>query len=182
MVNLDDDPPSWLAWPGHWGGSQPRVPLIDSWSPVGPAQHEQWHEPNKLLAKARGHEPEELPPAPHVQLRRWLGHLVMGFTVEAPVAGLDRSDRIVLTVNSPDNQKPPRTYTFAVDNALRGRIVSTRELDPSNGYDIRASIVDVNGKATAVTRRDLPALGPLRRLLSGLQSLIHDLRLALRRR
>jgi hypothetical protein len=182
LVDLDQDPPGWLAWPGHWGGTQPRIPLIDSPSPPGPAAHEQWEDPKELLAKARGHESRQAPPAPGVRLRRRLGHLVLGFDVEAPIEGLARTDRIVVTVNSPGEHAPPRTYTFPVDSALRGRIVTTRGLDPSRSYDIRTSIVDVTGLPTAAASTALPALGWIGRLLAGFHSLIHDLRLALRRR
>jgi hypothetical protein len=180
LVALDEEPPSWLSWPGRWGSTQPRIPLIDSWSPVGPAQHEQWLDPKKLAAKARGHEPQALPPAPRARVHRRLGRLVIQYDVSAPVDGLDRSDRLVLTVNSPDEQSPPQTYTFSVDDALRGRIVTTRQLDPGSGYEIRTSVVDVNGVGTAVVRTSLRALGPLGRFLARLYMFLHDLRLARR--
>jgi hypothetical protein len=178
LVVLDEDPPSWLNWPGRWGATQPRIPFIDSWSPVGPAQHEQWPDPKKLAGKARGHESKALPPAPTAQVHRRLGHLAVHYDVSAPVDGLDRSDRLVVTVNSPDEQGPPQTYTFSVDTALRGRIVTTRQLDLASTYDVRTSIVDVNGVGTAVVHKRLRALGPLARLLARLHSLLHDLRLA----
>jgi hypothetical protein len=181
LVDLDDDPPSWLQWPGRWGGTEPRIPLIDSPSPPGPAGHEQWADPQKLLELARDHESREPPPAPRVRVRRRLGHLVIGFDVQSPVEGLARSDRIVLTVNSPDEQAPPRTYTFPVDSALRGRIVTTRELDPVRGYDVRTSIVDVTGVPTAVATTKLPALSWVGRVLAGVQSMVRDLKLAVRR-
>ncbi|MFL5831658.1 MAG: hypothetical protein ACJ76X_17210 [Solirubrobacteraceae bacterium] len=180
LVVLDEAPPSWLDWPGHWGATQPRIPFIDSWSPVGPAQHEQWQDPKKLAAKARGHEPQALPPAPKAHVHRRLGNLVVHYDVSVPVDGLDRSDRLVLTVNSPDEQGPPQTYTFSVDDALRGRIVTTRQLDPGSSYEVRTSIVDRSGVGTAVVRTSLRGLGPLGRLLARLHSILHDLRLARR--
>jgi hypothetical protein len=69
-----------------------------------------------------------------------------------------------------------------VDNALWGRIVTTRELDPVRGYDVRTSIVDVTGVPTAVASTQLPALTWVGRLLARFHSLIHDLKLALHRR
>jgi hypothetical protein len=182
LVVLDDQPPGWVAWPGRWGATQPRIPAIDSWSPVGPAQHEQWSDPGKLLAKARGHERREPPPAPSVRVRRRLGRLALAFDLEAPPEGLDRPDRLVVTVNSPDEQAPPSTYTFTIDNALRGRLLSTRELDPLCGYDVHTSIVDVTGKASAGSRCELPRLGAIARALALACSLLHDIRLALGRR
>ena len=80
----------------------------------------------------------------------------------------------------PDEQGPPQTYTFSVDDALRGRIVTTRQLDPGSSYEVRTSIVHRSGVGTAVVRTSLRALGPLGRLLARLQSILHDLRLARR--
>jgi hypothetical protein len=180
LVVLDADPPSWLNWPGHWGSTQPRIPKIDSWSPPGPAQHEQWDDPKKLLDKARGHEAKALPPGPRAHVHRRLGNLVVHYDVSTPVDGLERSDRLVVTVNSPDEQGPPQTYTFSVDSALRGRIVTTRQLDPGVGYEVRTSIVDVNGVGTSVVRTELAALGLVGRVLARLYSFLHDLRLVRR--
>jgi hypothetical protein len=181
LVVLDEDPPGWLSWPGRWGGTQPRIPLIDSPSPPGPACHDQWADPKALLELARGHESREPAPAPRVRVRRRLGHLVIGFDVQSPVEGLARSDRIVLTVNSPDERAPPRTYTYPVDSALRGRIVTTRQLDPGRSYDVRTSIVDVTGVPTAVATIELPALSWVGRLLARWHVFVHDVKLAVRR-
>ena len=181
LVVLDDNPPGWLGWPGRWGATQPRIPAIDSWSPVGPARHGQWNDPQDLLGKARGHERSKPPPAPSVRVLRQLGHLEARFDLEAPVEGADRADRLVVTVNSPDDHAPPRTYTFSVDTTLRGRLTTTRQLDPLNSYDIHTSIVDVTGKPSAAALTDLPALGRLARFIATLRSLLYDARVALGR-
>jgi len=178
LVVLDADPPSWLAWPGRWGASHPRIPEIDCWSPVGPAHHDHWQEPKKLASRARGHERQRPPPAPSLRVRRQLGHLALGFELEAPVEGLDRPIWLMVTVDSPGGQAPPSTQTFGLGGVLRGRLLTAHELDPGSHYVVHTSVGDIDRKGTAAARFDLPALGHLGRVTAGLTSLLYDLRLA----
>jgi hypothetical protein len=172
-----DPAPGWLAWPGKWGATKPRFPW-DSDSPPGPLHHGEWRNPAALLAKAKDHERHEPPPAPKLWLGRVRGHLALRFDLRATPEGLGAVDRLVVTVNTPDDQSPPRTYTFTVDQTLRGSLLTTRVLDPRCSYDIRTSIVDIDGRASSTAIKQLPALGLFGRLLSGLGSLLYDLQAA----
>jgi hypothetical protein len=178
LVDLDSEPPSWLQWPGRWGATKPRYPW-DLDSPPGPSEHGHWHDPRRLLNKAKAHQRLEPPPAPQPSVRRSRGHLAVSFDLQAPLEGLDRADRLVVTVNSPDEQSPPRTYTFSVDQTLQGSLLTSRVLDPGSSYAVRTSIVDIDGKASAASLTRLPALSGLGRILALLGSLSYDLRLAL---
>ena len=51
-----------------------------------------------------------------------------------------------MTVNSRDDQMPPRTFTFAVEPALRGNVETRVELHESQRYDVYASITDNQGR------------------------------------
>ena len=53
LVYLDEDPPGWRGWPGSWGGTTPEIADIESSSPVGLAQHHQWHQPASLAQGAK---------------------------------------------------------------------------------------------------------------------------------
>jgi hypothetical protein len=50
LVILGSSPPSWVSWPGHWGGS--RGGGLNSESPDGPAFHGAWEDPAGYAAGA----------------------------------------------------------------------------------------------------------------------------------
>ena len=55
LENLGLDTPSWVSWPGHWGGSEAEVILgeeIGSTSPPGPAFHPAWEAPDEYAEGA----------------------------------------------------------------------------------------------------------------------------------
>lgn len=109
LVTLGAEPPSWMAWPGRWGATQPRIPGVDSWSPRGPAHHPHWEDPERLALKARDHERREPPSTPSLRLHRRLGHLALAFELEAPLEDLDHPHSVMVTVDSPDQLSPPYT-------------------------------------------------------------------------
>jgi len=175
---LDEDAHGWPTWKGRWGDTQPRVNPIDTSSPKGPGAHKQWADPAALIAeqtKDRDHS-EKAPPAPSVEIRRHHGRL----RLEYDLSGLDAwealPDRLVVTVNSPDereppDRRPPETYTFVIDQALSGWILTRRRLDDAKRYDVSVSAVlrtgqPGMGKPTASARLELAAVGVLRRPLT----------------
>lgn len=55
----------WVRWPGVWGGTTARIPLLDGDSPQAPRLHGQWDSPHAFAAKARDDLPARKPlPAP----------------------------------------------------------------------------------------------------------------------
>jgi hypothetical protein len=111
---------------------------------VGPVGHAQWDDPETLTHLARTHERSAALPPPDVVIERVGGRLVISFdfSMRAP----PRPEQLVMTVNSRDDALPPRTFTFAVEPALRGRIETRIELNDRQRYDVYASITDNQGR------------------------------------
>jgi len=140
---IGDDPPGWILWPGRWGDTRARVPKIDQPSPRGPAAKTQWDRPETLRDRAVTHERPKALPAPEVKVERRNGRLAVSF--DFPLEGL-KPGQLVVTVNSPDDKLPPRTFTFALERTLRGTIETRLELDEHHRYDIAVSVTDVEGR------------------------------------
>jgi hypothetical protein len=141
---IGDEPPGWILWPGRWGATRVRVPKIDQPSPRGPVAKAQWADPEALTREARTHERSEALPPPDVQIVRQGGRLVISFDFSNRTG--PKPERLVMTVNSRDDQMPPRTFTFAVEPALRGNVETRIELHESQRYDVYASITDNQGR------------------------------------
>ena len=145
---IGDDPPGWILWPGRWGDTRARVPKIDQPSPRGPAAHTQWDRPETLRDRARTHERPAALPAPAVKVERRDGRLAVSF--DFPLAGL-KPGRLVMTVNSPDDALPPRTFTFALERTLRGTIETRVPLVESQRYEVSVSVTDIDGRPSEST-------------------------------
>jgi len=141
---IGDDPPGWVLWPGRWGATRARIPGIDQPSPRGPVGHPQWGDPLRLSDRARTHTRPAALPAPDVGIERKNGRLLISFdfSKRAP----PKPERLVMTVNSPDESLPPRTFTFAVEPALRGSVETRVELTDSHRYEVYVSITDTQGR------------------------------------
>ena len=117
-----------------------------------------------------------------MQVRRSRGRLGVRFDFAGPTEGPAAADRLVITVNSrQEKATPPETYTFALDEALTGWLLTRRVLDNERSYDVHTSVVDGDGTPSAAERTELKALSPVGRLLSYIRSTLADLRAALRR-
>jgi hypothetical protein len=141
---IGEDVPGWLQWPGRWGGTHARVPGIEQPSPDGPCAHAQWADPQKLVDRARAHTRPASQPEPEVLVQRRNGRLVVEFDFSAHPER--HPERLVITINSVDDKLPPRTYTFAVEPALRGRIETEVELKDRQHYDVYVSTTDAEGR------------------------------------
>jgi hypothetical protein len=141
LITLSDDAlPGWAQWRGRWGGTRPRIPLLDGESPGGPITHGQWSKPAGLAAGAIQHDTQPLPgPAP-VTVSRAGAHLQVQFDFGALA---DPPDRIVLTVSAPD--QPPITETLVVDALSVGTIVTRRSFDSQIAYAVAVSTISVSG-------------------------------------
>jgi hypothetical protein len=152
----DTKEPSWIAWRGRWGDTRPRIPDLEQPSPTAPCLHPQWDDPKRLLKDARTFTPPRTPgQPPEVELRRVAGRLVLDFDFSTHTG---RVERLVVTLNSRDDRLPPRTFTFAIEQALRGRIETRLELDPAKYYDIYVSATDPAGRPSEAR---LHAIGPV---------------------
>jgi hypothetical protein len=141
---IGEEVPGWLRWPGRWGDTRPRVPGIEQPSPDGPYAHAQWQDPQKLLDRARPHARPAARPKPEVEIRRRSGRLVVEFDFSAHRES--HPERLVITVNSVDDKLPPRTFTLAVEPALRGTIETEIELREHQHYDVYVSTTDAEGR------------------------------------
>jgi hypothetical protein len=70
-----------------------------------------------------------------------------------------------MTVNSRDDGIPPRTFTFAVEPALRGRIDTRIELNETQRYDVYVSITDNQGRPSESSLVLIPTSTGVRRTL-----------------
>jgi hypothetical protein len=154
---IGDDPPGWILWPGRWGATRARIPKIDQPSPRGPVAKTQWDDPETLTHRAQGHKRPQALPAPDVEVERMIGRLVISFdfSMRAP----PKPERLVMTVNSRDDALPPRTFTFAVEPALRGRVETRIELNEPQRYDVYVSITDNQGRPSESSLVLIDALG-----------------------
>ncbi|HXV96076.1 MAG TPA: hypothetical protein VD695_05975 [Gaiellaceae bacterium] len=160
---IGDAPPGWILWPGRWGATRARIPKIDQPSPRGPVTKAQWTDPEELTHRARTHERPEAQPAPDVQVQRIKGRLVVSF--DFSTRGEPKPERLVMTVNSRDDPLPPRTFTFAVEPALRGTVETRIELNEPQRYDVYVSITDNKGRPSESSLVLIPAGGRIRRPL-----------------
>jgi hypothetical protein len=141
---INDDSPSWVAWPGRWGDTRARIGGVDQPSPEGPCAHKQWDNPKRLLEDSRMPPRRNATAAPEVTVIRRNGRLQLDYdfskrTAAQPVA-------LVVTVNSVDDRLPPRTFTFTVEGALRGTTETRLALSDKQHYDIYVSTTDASGK------------------------------------
>jgi hypothetical protein len=134
VVVISDNSPRWVRWPGRWG-STPRRNFLESDSPRGPMQHGQWRRPASFHAEARPAlqgvaraEPVAVVPEPKVALHRDNGHAVIDYRFK-PTRGQASPVGLVVSVDAPDDEMPPATYTFPVTD-LEGSVEHPLELEP----------------------------------------------------
>jgi len=155
---VGDSEPSWVAWRGRWGDTRPRIPDLEQPSPTAPCLHSQWDDPRTLLKDARTFTPPRTARRPpEVELRRVDGRLVIELDFSAHEA---RVERLVVTLNSRDDPLPPRTFTFALDQVIRGSIETRLELDPAKSYDIYVSSTDPEGRPSQAKLQLIGAVSP----------------------
>jgi hypothetical protein len=141
-LELVDDEPSWLRWPGHWGGKRTGYA-----GPSAPAKHAQWTDPEALLKDARVHSQEPAPDAPRLWARRRGSKLLLEFDFSGMP---EPAGRLVATVNSADEQNaPPVVYRFALKTVLLGSLQTSIPLEPAKHYDVSLAVIDAHGRPTA---------------------------------
>jgi hypothetical protein len=157
VVIIGDAAPPWATWPGTWGSS-------DS-SPPGPSRHGQWHDPasfhgeaERVTARtraARAARAAPPPPAPMIAVHRVEDRAVVGYRFPARLrAGASRPARIVVSVDSPDDDLPPATYAFPV-RAQRGLAAHPLPIE-GRRYLVRAFAANGDGVASPVVHAPVP--------------------------
>ena len=141
---ITDDAPSWASWQGHWGDTRARVGGVDQPSPTGPFAHDQWRDPALLLASSKTPERKKPSSPPEVTIERQGGRLVLQYDFSRRSGS--QPEKLVVTVNSRDDRVPPRTFTFGVQNAVRGRMETRVPLADNQHYDIYVSTTDASGR------------------------------------
>jgi hypothetical protein len=141
-LDLVDDEPSWLRWPGHWGGKRTGYA-----GPSAPSHHAQWTDPEALLKDARVQSQEPAPDAPRLWARRRRAKLLLEFDFSKMS---EPPKRLVATVNSADEKTtPPFVYRFALKTVLLGSLQTSIPLEPAKHYDVSLAVIDAHDRPTA---------------------------------
>lgn len=134
------DTPSWMQWPGHWGGTGDR----GSDSPRGPVQHGQWETPVDWQTQASGCTEGQtypfrtegtdgapqtqragkaaVPPAPRISARREGSRAVITYSFPSFPRGDRRPTRLATSVKSASSKYAPLTVWTRI-RSQRGRVV-----------------------------------------------------------
>ena len=117
---ISDQSPGWTLWPGKWGSS-------DS-SPTGPGLKGQWTSPTafhielggnvtrgRIKKRPRPTPDLPVPPAPKLTFTRVDDQVVVKYSFPKKLpAGAARPERIVVSVDTPDDDLPPASHAFTV--------------------------------------------------------------------
>jgi hypothetical protein len=162
LIVIDDDFPSWSAWPGFWGSTRARSP-VESASPRGPSRHLAWTDPAAFNAAAKPshavHAQAERvravpgPPTPAITVRREGDHAELEYTFPAPQPGVPEPAKLVASIDSPDDALAPFSSTIDV-TAASGAYQFPGALGPG-AYDVRVSAYDADGHGSAPAQATL---------------------------
>jgi hypothetical protein len=134
VIEIEDDEPSWIAWPGRWGATEQLFDGPGSGSPQGPAfQRKKWVTPDKFHSEAPdwrdaflGSPFEEVgAELPEIQVRvkregaRWVASFEVPPDLEQQWRGV-----LILAINSPA-AAPPEVRTFDLNE------LAEREVKPA---------------------------------------------------
>ncbi len=157
---ISDDAPSWTLWPGKWGSS-------DS-SPTGPSRKGQWENPTAFHAEfggvTRGRikrrvRPEvamPVPPAPDLTFTRVDDQVVVKYEFPQRLrSGTTRPERIVVSVDTPDDDLPPASHAFTV-RTRSGVFAHPLRLE-DKPYVVRTVAYSEEGVQSKLIETDLPA-------------------------
>jgi hypothetical protein len=156
---VQDASPPWIAWPGRWGDTEPRIVGLEQPSPAGPAAHAQWADPDVLRATAITRAPARPEPPPDVVVSRRDGRLHVAYDFTNRTG--PQPTKLVVTLNSVDEKGvPPRTWTFGVESTQSGEIVTRLDLASDRRYDVYTSVsaaADDHGVPSASVLTELDA-------------------------
>jgi hypothetical protein len=152
LVAIGDDPPGWVAWQGRWGSSKARN-MFESNSPRGPAHQDKWSDPETFHEECDEIDPLRMapeppppgPPQPAVTARREGDRAVIAYRFRRR-SGLSVPVQLIVTLDSPDDELPPATYTQQVDSADR-EVVHPLPLEDER-YRVLVSAADEHGNVS----------------------------------
>jgi len=148
-----DDSPAWVGWQGRWGSTKARNRL-ESNSPRGPAQHAQWQDPATFHEEADEFDPRRMapaplppaPPPPKITARREGDRAVVAYRFPKQADGQPTPVRLVVSVDSEDDELPPATKAFVLEE-LSGEVEHPLPLEDAH-YRVLASAADVHGNSS----------------------------------
>jgi hypothetical protein len=150
---LSDRSPAWVRWAGRWGSTKARTE-IESNSPRGPAQHDQWSDPATFHEEADLFDPRRMapgppppaPPKPKIRVTRDGDHATIAYSFAKPKAGQPAAAHLVVSIDSEADDLPPATYAFPIEQPA-GAVEHPLELG-EGPYDVLASAADAAGNAS----------------------------------
>ncbi len=159
---ITDTEPGWAFWPGKWGSS-------DS-SPTGPTQKGQWKDPmafhvelggsaTRGTVKRRPRPTPDLPipPAPKLTFTRVEDQVVVRYEYPKRLpAGATRPERLVVSVDRPDDDLPPASHAFTVRERT-GVFAHPLRLEDDARYVVRAVAYSDDGVQSRPVSEELPA-------------------------
>ena len=159
---VTDSEPGWAFWPGKWGSS-------DS-SPTGPTQKGQWKDPTAFHVELGGSatrgtvkrrprpSPDlPIPPAPKLTVERVDDNVVVRYEYPKRLpAGAVRPERIVVSVDQPDDDLPPASHAFTVRERT-GVFVHPFPVEADERYLVRAVAYSDDGVQSRPVSEELPA-------------------------
>ena len=169
---LPEPAPGWALWPGRWGDTEQPTEgpkpyrEISSGSPTGPGRKKHWTDPGWLLRKAEevgrapgatARRPPAVPPTPSrpkLAPQRKDKRLQLAYDV-APAAGEQRPSHLLVTMNSPDDPFPPKTFRFEL-GADSGAVEVPFDVDPNHRYELRASGLTPDGALSESVPAEVP--------------------------
>jgi hypothetical protein len=160
---ISDDEPGWAGWPGKWGSS-------DS-SPTGPARKGQWRDPTafhvelggsatrgRIKRRPRPTPTVSAPPAPKLTFARVDDQVVVKYEFpERLPAGTARPERIVVSVDTADDDLPPASHAFTV-RTRTGVFAHPMRLGDLH-YVVRTVAYSEEGVQSALVTTELPPEG-----------------------
>jgi hypothetical protein len=159
---ISDSDPAWVHWPGKWGSS-------DS-SPTGPGLKGQWREPTafhvecggsatrgRVKRRAKPTTTPPAPPAPELTFTRVDDQVVVKYDFAKRLPrGVARPERIVVSVDTPDDDLPPASHAFTV-RTRSGVFAHPMRLEDGRPYTIRTVAYSEEGVQSELVSTDLPA-------------------------
>lgn len=162
--------PSWVAWPGRWGGTTPGIIEGEAYSPVGPAQHSQWSDPDAFAeetaecferyaeeesglratpATPGAAQPSGQPAGPEILSAVHRGrHVIVTYRLPA---GVDRAHAgLIASVNPAGGSAAPLSEGVAHPRA-HGTIRLPFVVGPDHESTVLLSLVEGRGRSPVVT-------------------------------
>ena len=160
LTIIDNSPPSWISWPGHWGGSRGEFD-----SPTGPAFHSAWSDPAGYAAGAAEcsqTEIEEWEGAPEMQAYSSTASLSsVSFNGRQPQVGyrVEGADgegywpRLRISVDELGDGGIPPVSKMISDVKAKGQMTLPVRLEHGHAAEVLGSIVYKDGRRVRLTPR-----------------------------